>query len=280
MRYLKDLRTEISWFKNNPHIAYLDSAATALRPDCLLAKMHEYVEQVNTNPHNQDSTFSTQTVLLIQQTKQKLARLLNCRPNLLVFTPGATFGLNMISWFLAPFLKKNDHILLTNAEHASNILPWYEIRKQKQVQINFAQIQPKNNDFTPILKQLTSQTRIVSVANETNLFGNFFDANLLAQKIKQFNPNVFVVIDAVQFLAHNKMDLAHSQIDFLCATAHKMLGPTGIGLLYIHPDLINQIKPVVVGGGMNFAINRDGYNYAYYPECFEAGTPNIMAIYG
>lgn len=280
MGILKNIRNDIDWFNNNPDYVYLDSAATSLKPNRVVAYMNHYVNFLCTNPHNDDSHFSHQSVSVFLETKQKLAKLLNTRDDLISFTPSATYSLNMISLMIDPFICDGDEIVLTNAEHSSNLLPWYEIRKKKKIKILFAEVAIKNNDYNPILKLINSKTKVVSFANATNLLGNSLDANYLAQKIKEINKNAIVVVDATQYLAHSKISLKDSKIDFLCGSAHKMLGPNGLGFVVYHYDIIDQIKPVVYGGGMNFEIKRDYYTYAKKPERFEAGTQNIMGIFG
>lgn len=279
---MNKLRNAISWFKNNSNLVYLDSAATSLKPDFVLKGMSDYALFDGTNPHNSDSLFAFKALTVMKDTKAKIAKLLNCDADELAFTPGATFSLNMIADSLANFLKSGDEIILTNAEHASNLLPWFKLRDEKKIVIKFAKILLNYIDLEnhPILKLITSKTKIISFANETNLLGNIIDAQKLSIMIKKINPNIIVCVDSTQYVAHHKLDLKNSKIDFAVGSAHKMLGPSGIGFLYINKKLIENLKPTIMGGGMNFEIRKSFYTLMAGISKFEAGTPNIMGIYG
>lgn len=279
---MNDLRDKIDWFKNNEDMVYLDNAATTLKPNFVLQAINEYALFDATNPHNSDSMFAYKALKIMKQTKEKLAALLNCSDSEIAFTPGATYSLNMIADALSRYLNEGDEIIITNGEHASNILPWYKLRDLKKVEIKFANIPIENIDPInhPILKLVNSKTKLVSFANETNLLGTTTDAIKLSKLIKEINPNVLICVDSTQYISHHKLDLKNSSIDFAVGSAHKMFGPSGIGFLYINSSLIEDIKPTTLGGGMNFEIRRTFYTLMNGINKFEAGTPNIMGIYG
>lgn len=282
---LKNLRNDIEWFKNNPDHVYLDSGATSLKPKSVVDNMVYYCNNVSTNPHNDDSSFAHQAHIVMDDTKNKLAKVLNTKKENIIFTPNATYGLNSVSNFLKPFFNKDDEIVLSNAEHASNILPWYDIYEiskanNKDIKIQYVEIDYQSDNINNFLSKINKNTKLVCFANETNLIGNSIDATKLASEIKKINPNIFVCVDATQYLAHNRMDLSNSNIDFVVGSAHKMLGPTGIGFLYINNQLIEKLKPSILGGGMNFEIKRNYYSLLSGSAKFEAGTPNILGIYG
>lgn len=282
---LKDLRNNIEWFKNNPEHVYLDSAATSLKPKSVVENMVYYCNYVCTNPHNDDSSFAHQPHVVINDTKNKLAQFLGTQKENIVFTPNATYGLNSVASFLKPFFKKDDEIILSNAEHASNILPWYDIYEEfkangKPIKIQYVEVDYKSDNIDKFLSKVNKNTKLVCFANETNLIGNSIDAINLATKIKKINPNIFICVDATQFLAHRRINLLNSNIDFMVGSAHKMLGPTGIGFLYISEQLLEKLKPNIVGGGMNFEIKRNYYSLLSGTAKFEAGTPDIIGIYG
>lgn len=280
MDKLQNIRNEIKWFQNNQQYIYLDSGATSLKPNCVVDAMNDYCNNICTNPHNNDSMFAHQAHIIMSETRKKIAKLLNTKSTNIVFTPGATYSLNLVANFIEPFLQEGDEIILSNAEHASNLLPWYEIRQKKNINLVFVDIDIKSDNIQNFLNKITNKTKLVTFANETNLLGNSIDANKLASKIKEINKNILINVDACQFLAHNNLDLQNTNIDFVSGSAHKMLGPTGLGLLYINENLIEKVKPLVVGGGMNFEIKKNYYTLLSGVEKFEAGTPNILGIYG
>lgn len=282
---LKNLRDNIEWFKNNSDYVYLDSAATSLKPKNVLDYVNYYCNNICTNPHNDDSNFAHQPHLVMNNTKEKIGKLIGVNADSIVFTPGATYSLNYVANFLKPFFSEGDEIVLTNAEHASNLLPWFDIHeefnsKNQPIKIRYVEVEYKSDNIQNFLSQINEKTKVVAFANETNLIGNSIDAIKLAKEIRKINPNIFIVVDGTQYLAHKRIYLADSNIDFFCGSAHKMLGPSGIGFLYIDKKLIEKLKPYIVGGGMNFEIKRNYYSLLAGTAKFEAGTPNIMGIYG
>ena len=279
---MNQIRNQIEWFKNNTDVVYLDSAATALKPDVVLKAINNYISFDCTNPHNTNSDFAYKTAIVIDSTRAKLADYIGTNKEQVIFTPGATFSLNMIADSLNDLLSDGDEILITNAEHASNILPWLKIKETKNIKVSFVSIDINDSLSTEnkIINSVSKKTKIVSFANGFNLVGLKLDAKKIANEIKKNNPNIIVVVDATQFLAFNKMELKNSQIDFLVGSAHKMMGPTGIGLLYISPTYFDVIKPKVVGGGMNYTITKNDYSLMDGVMKYEAGTPNVLGIYG
>lgn len=279
---MNQIRNQIEWFKNNTDVVYLDSAATALKPDVVLKAINNYISFDCTNPHNTNSDFAYKTAIVIDSTRAKLADYIGTNKEQVIFTPGATFSLNMIADSLNDLLSDGDEILITNAEHASNILPWLKIKETKNIRVSFVSIDINDSLSTEnkIINSVSKKTKIVSFANGFNLVGLKLDAKKIANEIKKNNPNIIVVVDATQFLAFNKMELKNSQIDFLVGSAHKMMGPTGIGLLYISPTYFDVIKPKVVGGGMNHTITKNDYSLMDGVMKYEAGTPNVLGIYG
>lgn len=279
---MNQIRNQIEWFKNNTDVVYLDSAATALKPDVVLKAINNYISFDCTNPHNTNSDFAYKTAIVIDNTRAKLADYIGTNKEQVIFTPGATFSLNMIADSLNDLLSDGDEILITNAEHASNILPWLKIKETKNIRVSFVSIDINDSLSTEnkIINSVSKKTKIVSFANGFNLVGLKLDAKKIANEIKKNNPNIIVVVDATQFLAFNKMELKNSQIDFLVGSAHKMMGPTGIGLLYISPTYFDVIKPKVVGGGMNHTITKNDYSLMDGVMKYEAGTPNVLGIYG
>ncbi len=282
---LKNLRNEIQWFKNNPDYVYLDSAATSLKPKSVMDAMTYYCDFISTNPHNDDSLFAHQAHIVIDKTREKIAKILNVSSNSIVFTPGATYSLNSVASFVKPFFKAGDEIVLSNAEHASNLLPWYDIfneykAKNNPIKIQYVEIDINSDNIKNFLNKINQKTKMICFANETNFIGNLVDAVKLADEVKKINPNIFICVDATQYLSHHRLNLKNSNIDFVVGSAHKMLGPTGIGFLYINKNLIEKLKPNIVGGGMNFEIKRNYYSLLSGLSKFEAGTPNIMGIYG
>lgn len=273
------LRKDFPWFKSNPNTVYADSAATTLKPKQMVDAICDYYENFTVNCHNVDSLYAYKASQAVIDTRKTIANLLNVSLNEVIFTSGATESLTLIAHALKDFLKKDDEIILSYYEHASNIIPWLDACEQKQSKIVWV-----GKGFKPteemFLKAITKKTRIVSFVNISNILGYELDFYKLSKKIKQINKDIIICIDATQAIPHVKFDIKKADIDFLAFSGHKILGPTGIGVCYINKKWLKKIKPLRLGGGMNSTIRPDGFTYADGVDKFEGGTPHIAGIIG
>jgi len=197
----------------------------------------------------------------------------------IAFTSGATDSLNKIIFgYFRNTLKENDEVLLTLSEHASNILPWFELKDELNLNINYIPLD-ENYEVTleNLKKVITPNTKVISIAHTTNVVG---DIRPIKEIIEYAHKNnILVVIDGAQSVPHIKVDVQDLDIDFLAFSAHKMCGPTGVGVLYGKEELLNNIKPIIFGGGMNASFDYDGVRiYKEAPHLLEAGTPNIADV--
>ena len=202
-------------------------------------------------------------------------------PKEIVFTKGTTDSLNMIVFGFAKYiLKQGDEVILTKTEHASNILPWLELKDEIGFDIKYADL---DNDLElqveSIKNSITPKTKIVSIAHITNTIGDIRDLEEIGKILKE--KNIYFIVDAAQSAGHRKIDVEKMNIDFLAFSAHKMCGPTGVGVLYGKEELLEQLKPLSYGGGMNNFFESDGKReYKSIPLRFEAGTQNIEGVIG
>jgi cysteine desulfurase/selenocysteine lyase len=237
-----------------------------------------YYEQWSANPHNSDSQLTYHISELIDVTRSKLAKLINANKNEIIFTSGATESLNLVTNGLAPQFKKEDEIIITSGEHTSNLLPWIALAKVKHCKLIYA----NNPDEIPteqaIIKKVTKKTKVIAFANISNLIGYELNAALISQQAKQINPKILIVCDATQMLPHKLIDVKKCNIDFLVASAHKMCGATGIGMLYMKAMYFNQLHPLRLGGGMNNDVSCRDFTYANGPDKFEGGSPHSAGI--
>lgn len=277
---MKNLKKDFPWFEANKGITYLDSGATSLKPQCVIDYVNKYMVEESYNSHNTDSKYTYSTTKVISETREKLANYLGTKSGNIIFTPGATYSINMVSQGIKDILNEGDEILLNTLEHASNLLPWFEIAKEKKLIIKYIETKDIFLTEEEILNSISSKTRLISFANGTNLIGCSLNAEEISIKIKKKNPNIIVCIDATQYVPLNKMNLANSKIDFLVCSAHKMCAPTGIGLLYLGNEIKTHFKPTIYGGGMNKNIKKDSYSLMDDLSKYEAGTLNILGIYG
>lgn len=276
MSYKKDF----PWFKNHD-LVYLDSAATTLKTKDVIMSIINYSVNWSYNPHNKDSLYTYKCSEEILDTRKSLAKILNtANYDNIIFTSGATASLNMIADGLKHNFSKGDEIIINTLEHASNILPWYRIAEEIGLDVVFANTKNLVLDEEDLLSKINEKTKLVSFANATNLLGTIIDAESLSKKIKEINPNTIVVVDATQYLALHRMDIENSKIDFVVCSAHKMTGPTGVGMIYFSKDVSKSFKPYILGGGMNNTISKNGFTYINNVEKYEPGTPNVLGIFG
>lgn len=264
---------------NNDYI-YFDNGATTFKPMCVLNAINDYYTKYTANAHRGDYDYSLKVDEMYENTRKLVKEFINAKKTKeIVFTNGSTHSLNqIILGFFREYLKQNDEVLITKAEHASNILPWFEM--SEKININYI---PLENDYTLSLetlkKSITEKTKVISIAHITNVVG---DIRNIKEIIKfAHSKNILVVVDGAQSVPHMKIDVQDLDMDFLVFSAHKMLGPTGIGVMYAKEEFLNNMTPLIFGGGMNASFVSDGTRqYKDIPHLFEAGTQNIEGVIG
>ena len=240
-----------------------------------------YYKKETSNSHRGDYDLCYEVDKKIDEVRKCVADFINAKPNECVFTSDASMSLNVVAHgFGGKILKKGDEILLTIAEHASNILPWYEVAEKTGAVVKFIPLN-EQGILTPeaVEKTITSKTKIVSLAHITNVLGYRLNIKEIAKICHK--SRVFLVVDGAQSVPHTKTDVKDLDCDFLVFSGHKMLGPTGIGIMYGKEELLNMMNPCFVGGGMNVRFDTNGERkYLEAPLKFEAGTQNIEGIFG
>lgn len=270
-------REDFPMLKNS--IIYFDNAATTFKPQCVLDSIVNYYSNYTSNIHRGDYDISYKVSEMYEDVRNITSSFINANSNEIVFTSGTTQSLNMIiNGFFKDYLKAGDEVLLTKAEHASNILPWFELKKEKEIVINYINL---NSNFEVTIDNLknsiTNKTKVISIAHITNVIG---DIRPIKEIIKYAHERkILVVIDGAQSVPHMNIDVKELDIDFLAFSSHKMCGPTGVGVLYGKYDLLNKMKSQNYGGGMNAIFNSDdSVEYKELPYRLEAGTPNIEGV--
>lgn len=261
-------------------LTFLDNCSTTFKPQCVIDAMTDYYTKYNSNSHRGDYDLSVKADTMIENARKEIASFVNAEENEVVFTDGATGALNLVAYgYGLKHLKKGDEIVISVAEHASNVLPWFRIAELtgaviKYVPIENGQILAKN-----LKKVVSKNTKIVSLAHVGNVLGYIADVKEFA-KIAHENGAIMVV-DGAQSVPHITTDFKDLDIDFLAFSAHKMCGPTGIGALVGKYNLLLDMDPFTSGGGMNSIFKKDGtVDYRLPPYKFEAGTLNIAGILG
>lgn len=258
---------------------YFDSAATSFKPNSVVNSIVDYYTNYTANAHRGDYDISFEVDTKYEGVRNKVQRFINAeKREEIVFTSGATQSLNMIAkGFFEDYLNDGDEVLLTKAEHASNVLPWFEIKKD--IKIKYIELDNGLVTMENVRKSITPNTKVISIAHVTNVLGDKRPVKEITEYAHR--NNILVVLDAAQSIPHMKVDVTDLDVDFLAFSGHKMCGPTGIGILYGKYDLLEKMKPQNVGGGMNneFESNMT-YKYKRAPYKFEAGTPNIAGVIG
>ena len=265
----------------NKPLVFLDNCSTTFKPQCVLDAEIEYYTKTTSNSHRGDYDLSVYLDNQTDEARKTIAHFINCEPNEVVFTTGTTAGLNLVAFgYGLRNLKKGDEIIISEAEHASNVLPWYEVAKLTGAVVKFLPLDEQGQLTVDNLKKVISKnTKIVSIANVGNVLGYITDVKSMA-KVAHENGAIMVV-DGAQSVPHLKTDFKDLDCDFLAFSAHKMCGPTGIGALIGKYSLLEKMSPYVVGGGNNSVFDNTGsVDYRLPPAKFEAGTQNIAAILG
>ena len=262
-------------------IIYFDNGATTFKPKILAEATSDYYNYYSSNAHRGDYTLSLKASMEYEKTREKVARLINANFNEIVFTSGTTDSLNKIIFgYFKNYLKKDDEVLLTTSEHASNLLPWFELADEIGIKIKYIDL---DNEHKVILenvkKAISDKTKVISLAHVTNVIG---DVRPIKQIIKVAHENnILVLVDGAQSVPHMKIDVKDLDVDFLAFSAHKMCGPTGVGVLYGKSELLEETKPIIFGGGMNAEFENNGFRkYKEAPSKLEAGTPNVAGVIG
>ena len=265
----------------NNQLVYFDSAATSLTPNCVIKAMNDYYYKYKSNSHSADSDISLKTQQEVEKTRAIVAKFIHCKKEEVVFTSGTTNSLNIIAFgYARNYLVEDDEIILNIAEHASNILPWYEIAKTNKLNIRFAPLD-KDGKVTleSIKKVITNKTKLISIALVSNVLGNENEVEAIVKYAHKHH--IIVVVDGAQAIAHQKVDVKKLGCDFFAFSGHKMCGPTGIGILYGKYDLLEKTSSLALGGGMNARFDdKPSMILKHAPYKFEGGTLPFAEIIG
>ena len=262
-------------------LVWLDNASTTMKPRCVIDAMDVYYNETTANTHRGDYDLCYAMDQKLGQTRAAVARFINADINEVVFTSGTTNSINLIaSAYGLSHLHAGDEILLTAAEHASNVLPWYEVAKRTGAVVKFIALDSEGKvTIENVEKALSEKTKIIALAQITNVLG--FEAPIKEICALAHKHGAIVAVDGAQSVPHRKTDVKDLDCDFLSFSGHKMCAPTGIGVLYGKYELLQQMDPYMVGGGMNVKFYENGTaTYLDAPAKFEAGTMNLSGICG
>ncbi|WGH24639.1 MAG: aminotransferase class V-fold PLP-dependent enzyme [Candidatus Shikimatogenerans bostrichidophilus] len=259
-------------------IIYFDNSSTTQKPKFLIRSINNYYLNYNSNINRINYYLSNKTNLLIEKTRIYLKKFINAKfSSEIIFTKGTTESINLISKSLN--FKKNDEIVITGLEHHSNILPWQLLRIEKNIRLRVVRINSQYNiSLSTLSNYINKNTKIVSITHISNVFGTILPIESIVKYIRSYNPNILILLDSAQSIAHIPIDVQKLDIDFLVFSAHKIYGPTGLGILYGKKEILKSMNKYQVGGNMVKDVKIKRTLYLSIPNKFEAGTPNISSI--
>tara|TARA_Y100000748_G_scaffold129949_1_gene108899 strand:- start:992 stop:2212 length:1221 start_codon:yes stop_codon:yes gene_type:complete len=266
---------------NGKELTYLDSGATSQKPNIVIDSMSEVYKQNNANVHRGTYVLSSETTTKYEDVRNKFKKFINANsPDEIVFTKGCTEGFNLLAHSLCKNLSEGDEILLSEIEHHANIIPWQMASDRYGLIIKYVNVDDNFNlDMNHLESQLTEKTKIVSLVGESNISGMLPDIKTISNLIKNKTEALFI-LDGAQLVPHREVDVQELGIDFLCVSGHKMLGPTGIGVVWGKKELLENMDPVYGGGDMIEEVYYDKATWAPIPHKFEAGTPPYVEAIG
>jgi cysteine desulfurase/selenocysteine lyase len=264
---------------NGKPLVYLDSAASAQKPRAVIQAMVHAMEHSYANVHRGLHTLANETTDAYEAARRKVAAFISAAEGEIVFTKGATEAINLVAASLGASLGEGDEIVLTEAEHHANIVPWHFLRERKGVVLKFAPITDEGVlDLEAFQRLLGPKTRVVAVGHMSNVTGTI---NPVADITRMAHEaGAVVLIDGCQAIVHKPVDVKDIDCDFYVFSGHKLYGPTGIGVLYGKAERLAALPPYQGGGEMIGTVTLDAITYADSPHRFEAGTPAIIEAIG
>ena len=284
MKQVSEIKKDFPIFQrliNGKELTYLDSGATSQKPNIVIDSMSEVYKQNNANVHRGTYVLSSETTTKYEDVRNKFKNFINANsPDEIIFTKGCTEGFNLLSNALCKNLSEGDEILLSEVEHHANIIPWQMASDKYGLRIKYINVDDNFNlDMDHLETQLTGNTKIVSLVGESNISGMLPDIKRISELIKNKTDALFI-LDGAQLVPHREIDVQDLGIDFLCVSGHKMLGPTGIGVMWGRKELLEKMDPVYGGGDMIEEVFYDKATWAPVPHKFEAGTPPYVEAIG
>ena len=270
------IKKDFPIFNNHQDLIYLDNAATSQKPQIVIDRIVKFYSNENANVHRGVYPLSEQASEAYDLARQAVANFIGAKTGKeIIFTKGTTESLNLVAQsFALESLKNGDEVLVADFEHHSNFLPWQMVCQKTGTSLKIL-----NSDESGFISQkewqnkLNKKTKIVAIAHASNVLGTINDIKKIAEMVH--NVGAVLVVDGAQAVPHLSVNMQDLDCDFYTFSGHKMLGPMGIGVLYVKETILAKMFPYQLGGGMIESVSMDKTIYASYPEKFEAGTPNV-----
>lgn len=273
----KNIKEDFPILKNG--LVYLDNSSTTQKPRKVIEAVKEYYEQDNANVHRGIYKLAQKATVQYEKAHEVVAKFIGAEFEEVIFTKGTTEGLNLLAYSLGRNLQQGDEIILSEMEHHSNIVPWQQIAKERKAVLKFIPITKEYRlDLHKAKELITSKTKIVSVVHMSNVLGTINPVRGLAEMAHEVGA--VMIVDAAQSVPHLPVNVKELDCDFLVFSGHKMLGPSGIGVLYGKKELLEKMPPFLYGGDMIREVSFENSSWNDLPWKFEAGTPNMAGAAG
>ncbi|MGB9883532.1 MAG: aminotransferase class V-fold PLP-dependent enzyme, partial [Microgenomates group bacterium] len=288
----KKIKKDFPIFQNQPGLVYLDSTATSLKPKLVIEKINEYYQKYSANIFRGVYPLSEKATEEYEKTREKVASLINGQPQEIVFTRNTTESINLVAYSLGrKIIEKNDEIVTTILEHHSNFVPWQMLALETGAvfkvinladdgRLNIFYKEKSGVEKIKLDKVITKKTKILALTYISNVLGTVNPIKEIVKEARKINPKIIIVVDAAQAAPHLKIDVKDLDCDFLAFSSHKMLGPTGVGVLWGRFELLKEMYPFNFGGEMISEVFVDRTIFKDPPHKFEAGTPSIAEVIG
>lgn len=264
---------------NDEPLVYLDNAATTQKPQQVLDVLADYYQTDNANVHRGVHTLSERATARYEAARQKVADFIQAKSSKeILFTRGTTTSLNWVAQFAKEILQPDQEVIISVQEHHSNIIPWQQACQQTGAKLRYVTLKDGELDMDHLRSLLSSKTKFVSLAHVSNVLGGVAPIGEIAELVHQVGA--YLVVDGAQSVPHMAVNVQELDVDFYAFSGHKMLGPTGIGVLYGKEELLNRMSPVEFGGEMIDFVYEQSATWKELPWKFEAGTPNIAGAIG
>lgn len=279
MLNINRVKQDFPIFKHNPSLVYLDSAATSLKPSSVIGKLVEYYQKYPASVGRGIYDIAQRATEEYEATRKIVACFINAEQEEIIFTRNTTESINLLAYTLGEkIIKKNDEIIISIMEHHSNFVPWQQLAIRKKANIRIIDINNQGYLDLSLKKIVNKKTKIVALTYASNVLGTINNIKKITEQIKKINPNTIIIIDAAQAVPHVPINVKKLGIDFLVFSAHKMLGPTGVGILWGKKNRLNKMPPFIFGGNMIREVSIKKTTLESLPYKFEAGTPSIGEI--
>lgn len=264
---------------NDEPLVYLDNAATTQKPQQVLDVLADYYQKDNANVHRGVHTLSERATARYEAARQKVADFIQAKSSKeILFTRGTTTSLNWVAQFAKEILQPDQEVIISVQEHHSNIIPWQQACQQTGAKLRYVTLKDGELDVDSFKSMLSEKTKFVSLAHVSNVLGSVAPIGEIAELVHQVGA--YLVVDGAQSVPHMAVNVQELDVDFYAFSGHKMLGPTGIGVLYGKEELLNLMSPVEFGGEMIDFVYEQSATWKELPWKFEAGTPNIVGAIG